>query len=133
MFYHQIRNDPFINTGKKQSLFMSEALPSTEIENLKFCPYEDILGIGHERGINSFIIPGYTTYIARTAFVISFPFIYHTKARKYGIFAGAGEPNFDSLASNPFQTKKQRQETEVKSLLEKVLLEFHVLAYRNNF
>ncbi|KAL8678836.1 MAG: hypothetical protein Q9186_004860 [Xanthomendoza sp. 1 TL-2023] len=75
---------------KVQSPYMSWGGEGKRIERVRWCPFEDVLGVSHDKGFSSIIVPG------------------------------AGEANFDALEINPYETTKQRQESEVKSLLNKI-------------
>ncbi|XP_063794329.1 WD repeat-containing protein 46 [Pseudophryne corroboree] len=83
----QVYKDTHLTAPRSPYMCMSVKAP---IHGLQFCPYEDVLGIGHGGGFTSMIVPG------------------------------AGEANFDGLECNPYETRKQRQEWEVKALLEKI-------------
>ncbi|KAL1984949.1 hypothetical protein VTN96DRAFT_8505 [Rasamsonia emersonii] len=75
---------------KVQSPYMVWGGDGQRIETVRWCPYEDVLGVTHDKGFASIIVPG------------------------------AGEPNFDAIEANPYETTKQRQEAEVKALLNKL-------------
>lgn len=75
---------------KAQAPYMTHTVQTGTLADLAFCPYEDVLALGHSGGLSTMLVPG------------------------------AGEPNYDSFVANPFQTKKQRREAEVHQLLDKL-------------
>ena len=71
-------------------LYLTHSIPHRPLTSVRFCPFQDILTVGHDAGLSSLLVPG------------------------------SGEPNFDSSEADPFDDKKRRQEREVKGLLDKV-------------
>jgi len=75
---------------KAQAPYLRHQFRGSNVRSIKFRPYEDICGVGHEKGFSSLIVPG------------------------------SGEPNFDAFEANPFQTNKQQREATVHALLDKL-------------
>ena len=87
----QIWNSSAIRGPKASSPYLNHATPNGSIvADARFCPYDDALGVGHALGFSNVIVPG------------------------------AGEPNYDSMVANPFETRNQRREQEVAQLMDKL-------------
>ncbi len=77
--------------AKQKEPYMKHAFPNNvKVNNFKFINFEDYMAVGTSAGYSQIVVPG------------------------------SGEANFDTFENNPFQSKKQRQNTEVKMLLEKI-------------
>lgn len=77
--------------AKPSSPYMKFGLGYGNIaEQVKFCPFEDVVGIGHSRGFTSLLVPG------------------------------SGEANPDFYYANPHETERHRKERVVTNLLDKL-------------
>lgn len=70
--------------------YLTNNFPKSEPVSLAWCPFEDVLGVGHNRGFDSLLVPG------------------------------AGEPRFDSSELDPYEGKTARREREVRGLMDKI-------------
>ena len=72
--------------------YMHHSMPRcSPVETIRFRPFEDVCGIGHARGIDSIVVPG----------------------------SGAAQLDTTEYHLNPAADSKQRQESEVRALLDK--------------
>lgn len=76
--------------AKRPHAYMTERHHGRRPTSLNFCPFEDVLAVCHTTGMCNMLVPG------------------------------AGEPNFDSRAPNPYLTRKQSSELEVRTMLDKL-------------
>lgn len=86
----QVYRDLHASSSKPPSSYMSMPLPGLAPRSLRFCPYEDVLGVGHSAGFSSMLVPG------------------------------AGISQYDSGEADVYESYGRRREREVRSVMEKI-------------
>ncbi|KAJ9099239.1 hypothetical protein QFC21_004119 [Naganishia friedmannii] len=75
---------------KPPSSYLSLPLPGLAPRSIRFCPYEDILGVGHSAGFSSLLVPG------------------------------SGIAQYDSGEADVYESYGRRREKEVRGVMEKI-------------
>ncbi|EJD45594.1 WD40 repeat-like protein [Auricularia subglabra TFB-10046 SS5] len=71
-------------------LYLTHPITHRPLTSLRFCPFQDVLAVGHEAGLSTILVPG------------------------------TGEPQYDSREADPFEGRRARAEREVRGLLDKI-------------
>ena len=82
--------EPNAASSSAPTPYLALPLPALTANSVAFCPYDDILAVGHSKGISSLLVPG------------------------------SGEANFDSAEADIYETYSRRREREVRGVLEKI-------------
>ncbi|CAK9781522.1 WD40 repeat-like protein [Cutaneotrichosporon oleaginosum] len=83
--------DPHKNVDKPApNVYLTLPTPGLSVHHAQFCPFDDVLAVGHGRGVSSLLVPG------------------------------SGEANFDSNEADVFESHTRRREREVRSVLDKI-------------
>ena len=77
-------------SARAERPYMVQEFAGDVLQSCRFRPYEDVMAYGSSAGFGSLVVPG------------------------------AGYGAYDAFESNPFESTKQRRETEVRKLLEKL-------------